>query len=91
VTASNTPNAMAGATPTFRKVDAAALPYGTSIARHGYVWAAFDGDKLVCAAATKGECRRLYKRLAMGPAPPSPSDPLAPAPVRWKRWDGSYR
>jgi len=41
-----------------RKVPAESVPYGDSISRNGRtVWAGFDGERVVCAAATADECR----------------------------------
>ena len=47
-----------------RKLRADSVPYGESISRNGkVVWAAYDGERLVCVAATAGEARRKYKSL----------------------------
>lgn len=44
-----------------RKVPADSVPYGDSISRNGrIVWAAYDGETLVCVAATAPEARRKY-------------------------------
>ena len=45
---------------TIRKEPAADHRYGKDIARHGYVYAAYDGDTLVAIGATVKEARRLY-------------------------------
>lgn len=46
-----------------RKIPAEdAGPYGTAISTHGdYVYGAYDGDRLVCIAATADEARRKYR------------------------------
>jgi hypothetical protein len=50
-------------TPTLRKLPATSVTYGTDISTRGnFVWGAFDGDKLMCYAATKAEARRKYAR-----------------------------
>lgn len=50
-----------------RKVPADSVPYGDSISRNGvFVWAAYDGERLVAVAATADEARakyRTYKRI----------------------------
>lgn len=44
-----------------RKVPADSVPFGDSISRNGRtVWAGFDGDRVVCIAATSGECRTKW-------------------------------
>ena len=49
---------------TLRKVPADSVPYGDSISRNGvFVWAAYEGDRLVCVAATADEARRRYRAL----------------------------
>jgi hypothetical protein len=45
---------------TVKKVLADSVPFGTSISHNSKVWAAFDGDRFVCAGATADECRRKY-------------------------------
>ncbi len=50
--------------PTVRKEPAASHRYGKYIARHGYVYAAYDGAKLVAMASTAGEVRKLYREAA---------------------------
>ena len=50
--------------PTVRKVPADSVPYGDSISRNGvFVWAAYEGERLVCVAATADEARRRYRAL----------------------------
>ncbi len=45
-----------------RKVPADSVPYGSSISRNGkFVWCAYDGERLVCVAATAPEARRKYR------------------------------
>jgi len=36
--------------------------YGLDITRGKYVWAAYDGTRLVAIAATVGEAKRLYRQ-----------------------------
>ena len=49
--------------PTIRKVLASSVPYGDAICRRGkHVWAACDGDRLVCIGAKVDEARRKYRR-----------------------------
>lgn len=49
--------------PTIRKVPADSLPYGRDICTHGdHVWAAYDGERLVCVAGTAPEARRKYRK-----------------------------
>jgi len=44
---------------TIRKVPADSVPYGDSISRNGQtVWAAYDGERLLCVAASAEEARR---------------------------------
>jgi hypothetical protein len=51
--------------PTIRKVPADGVPYGESISRNGRtVWAGYDGERLVCVAATAPEARRKYREWA---------------------------
>jgi hypothetical protein len=72
--------------PTIRKVPANSVPYGEQITRRGgYVWAAYDGDRLVCVAATVGEARRKFKRLTDG-LPGRPADGLPPS-TQYRRWN----
>lgn len=55
--------------PTVRKVPADSVPYGDAIYTRGtHVWAAFDGDRLVCVGATSKEVRERYRRVRMGSA-----------------------
>jgi hypothetical protein len=50
------------ANPTLRKVPADAVPYGRVISLNGkHVWVAYDGEKLVAAAASANEARRKYR------------------------------
>ena len=52
-----------------RKVPADSVPYGSSISRNGRtVWAAYDGERLVCVAATAPEARRKYRETRKGTA-----------------------
>jgi hypothetical protein len=45
-----------------RKVPADSVPYGSSISHNGKtVWAAYDGERLVCVAATAPQARRKYR------------------------------
>jgi hypothetical protein len=45
-----------------RKVPASSVPYGSDISRNGKtVWAAFDGERLVCVAGSAPEARRKYR------------------------------
>ena len=40
------------------------MPYGDSISRNGQtVWAAYDGERLVCVAASADEARRIGMRV----------------------------
>jgi len=48
--------------PTIRKEPASQHRYGPDMARHGSVFAAYDGERLVCYAGTAGEARRLYRK-----------------------------
>ena len=49
--------------PIIRKQPADSVPYGESIStRGGYVYFAYDGDRLVATAATAGEARRRYRK-----------------------------
>jgi hypothetical protein len=48
--------------PAIRKEPAANHRYGKDTSRRGgIVYAAYDGDKLFCIAATASEARRLYR------------------------------
>jgi hypothetical protein len=48
-------------TPTIRKEPAANHTYGPDMARHGSVYVAYDGVRLVCYAATDGKAlMRFY-------------------------------
>ena len=52
--------------PTIRKQRADSVPYGECIGtRGGYVWCAYDGDRLVVVASTVGEARRRYRKALM--------------------------
>jgi len=52
--------------PTIRRVPADSVPYGPDICTRGsYVWGAYDGDRLVCVAATAPEARRKYRKALM--------------------------
>ena len=56
--------------PTIRKVAADSVPYGESISRNGRtVIAAYDGERLVCAAATAEEARRKYRAIMRADGP----------------------
>ncbi len=56
--------------PTIRKVDASTVPYGESITRDGRtVWAALDGERVVCVAATATEARRKFREICKSLAP----------------------
>ena len=47
-----------------RKVDARSVPYGVNVSRNGATcWAAFDGERLVCVAATAEQARMKYRAL----------------------------
>ena len=48
--------------PTIRKEPADRHTYGPDMARHGSVYCAYDGERLVCYAGTAGEARRQYAR-----------------------------
>jgi len=48
--------------PTIRKERAELHTYGPDMARHGSVYVAYDGEKLVCYAATAGAARKLYAK-----------------------------
>ena len=49
--------------PTIRRVPADSVLYGRDICTRGdHVWAAYDGDRLVCVAATAPEARRKYRK-----------------------------
>jgi hypothetical protein len=53
-------------TPTIRKVPADSVRYGREISRRGhYVYAAYDGETFVCAAATVSEARRKYRAIQL--------------------------
>ena len=53
--------------PTIRKQPASSVRYGESIStRGGYVWCAYDGERLVAVAATAKEVHALYRRLRHG-------------------------
>jgi hypothetical protein len=63
--------------PTIRKVLASTVPYGDSICTRGkHVWAAYDGDRLVCVGATSREARMLYRRACMNGGYGRPPTPL---------------
>jgi hypothetical protein len=48
--------------PTIRKVPVDSVPYGASISTNGRtVFAAYDGERLVCVAASATEARRKYR------------------------------
>ena len=43
-------------------VSTSCVPFGESISRNGtFVWAVFEGERLVCAAGTAAEARRKYR------------------------------
>jgi hypothetical protein len=49
--------------PTIRKQPADSVPYGPDITRRGgYVYCAYDGERLIAVAATAPEARRNYRR-----------------------------
>jgi len=53
--------------PTLKRQPADSVPYGDAISkRGGYVWCAYDGDRLVCVAATAKEARTKYYRVRLG-------------------------
>ena len=57
-------NKYAAAKVDARKVPADSVPYGSDICRVGkHVWAAYDGDRLVCVAATSAEVRLMYLEM----------------------------
>jgi len=48
--------------PTLRKQRADSVRYGSDVSRTGkFVWCAYDGEQLVCVAASVNETRRLYR------------------------------
>jgi hypothetical protein len=50
-----------------RKVPASSVTHGESISRNGKtVWAAYDGERFVCAGATADEARRKYQAVKVG-------------------------
>jgi hypothetical protein len=49
--------------PTIRKEPADRHTYGPDMARHGSVYCAYDGERLVCYAGTAGEARKLYRAV----------------------------
>jgi hypothetical protein len=60
-----------------RKVPADSVPYGDAICTRGHsVWAVYDGDRLVCVAATANEAREKYRRLQLGSAYGRPPEPM---------------
>jgi hypothetical protein len=49
--------------PTIRKQPADSVPYGPDISRRGgYVYCAYDGERLIAVAATAPEARRKYRK-----------------------------
>ena len=49
--------------PTIRKQPAESVPYGPDISRRGgYVYCAYDGERLIAVAATAPEARRKYRK-----------------------------
>jgi len=48
--------------PTIRKEPAGNHRYGPDMTLHGSVYCAYDGERLVCYAATAGEARRKYAK-----------------------------
>lgn len=59
-----------------RKVPATSVPYGDCISTNGtHVWAAYDGERLVCVAPTAKEARRKYIKLTrIERRPPGPQN-----------------
>lgn len=76
-------------TPTIRKQPADRVPYGSDISTHGgYVWCAYDGERLVCMGATAKEARELYWRArtgAYGRSPVRLPSELEEPARRWKK------
>lgn len=63
--------------PTIRKVPADSVPFGEDICQRGNsVWAAYDGERLVCVAPTAKEARLRYQRIAMKGAYGNPPTPM---------------
>ena len=55
--------------PTFEKCPADSVPYGDAVStRGGYVWVAFEGERIVCVGATKREAEQKYRRIKLGSA-----------------------
>ena len=49
--------------PTIRKQQADSVPYGPDISRRGgYVYCAYDGERLIAVGATVREATRKYRR-----------------------------
>jgi hypothetical protein len=62
--------------PTIRKQRPDTVPYGENIARGPWVYAAYDGERRVCVAATATEAREAYHRVRLGDAYGRPPAPL---------------
>src|SRR5450432_1601974 len=68
------------------------VPYGESISHNKTLWAAFDGERLVCVAATADDARRKYREARKALMPPNrhgENVKAALADVEWPESDGS--
>ena len=63
--------------PTIRKQPADSVRYGKDISTTGkWVYCAYDGDALVCVAATADEARRAYNKVM--------NETVAPEAPTWR-------